>query len=125
MPPASEQQEKRMFITPAYAQGAAGAGAGGGLGFLIPMIGIFAIFYFLLIRPQQKRAKEHKNMVEALRRGDQVVTGGGIIGKVTKVKEGDEIEVEIAENTRVRLYRSTITAVMSKSEPATDLTKKS
>ena len=108
-----------MFITPAYAQGAAGAGAGGGLGFLIPMIGIFVIFYFLLIRPQQKRAKEHKAMVDNLRRGDKVVTGGGIIGKVTKVKEGEEeIEVEIAEDTRVLLYRSTIQMVMSKTEPA-------
>lgn len=108
-----------MFITPAYAQGAAGAGAGGGLGFLVPMIGIFVIFYFLLIRPQQKRAKEHKLMVENLRKGDQVLTGGGLIGKVTKVRDGEEeVEVEIAENTRVRMYRSTIQAVMSKTEPA-------
>jgi len=108
-----------MFITPAYAQGAGGAG-GGLLGGIVPLILIFVIFYFLLIRPQQKRAKEHKQMVENLRRGDQVVTGGGILGKVTKVKEGEEVEVEIAEGTRVKLYRSTITAVLSKSEPAND-----
>lgn len=109
-----------MIFTPAYAQ-AAGGGAGGGLiTTMAPLVLIFVIFYFLLIRPQQKRAKEHKNMVENLRRGDQVVTAGGMIAKVTKVKEGEEIEVEIAENTRVKLYRSTITAVLSKSEPAKD-----
>ena len=107
-----------MFISPAYAQAAGGAGGAGFLGSLVPLVLIFVIFYFLLIRPQQKRAKEHKNMVENLRRGDQVVTGGGIIGKVTKVKEGEEVEVEIAEGTRVKLYRSTITTVLSKSEPA-------
>ena len=107
-----------MFISPAYAQAAGGAGGGSFLTSMVPLILIFVIFYFLLIRPQQKRAKEHKNMVENLRRGDQVVTGGGILGKVTKVKEGEEIELEIAENTRVKVYRSTITAVLSKSEPA-------
>ena len=109
-----------MFITPAYAQAAGGPGGAGFLGSLVPLVLIFVIFYFLLIRPQQKRAKEHKQMVENLRRGDQVVTGGGILGKVTKVKEGEEIEVEIAEGTRVKLYRSTITTVLSKSEPAKD-----
>lgn len=106
-----------MFVTPAYAQ-AAGAGAGGTISFLVPMVLIFVIFYFLLIRPQQKRQKEHKSMVENLRRGDHVVTGGGILGRVTRVKEGEEIEIEIAENTRVKVYRSTIQAVLSKSEPA-------
>ena len=105
-----------MFVTPAYAQ-AAGAGAGGTISFLVPMVLIFVIFYFLLIRPQQKRQKEHKVMVENLRRGDHVVTGGGILGRVTRVKEGEEIEVEISENTRVKVYRSTITAVLSKAEP--------
>ncbi|MEM1161257.1 MAG: preprotein translocase subunit YajC [Pseudomonadota bacterium] len=109
-----------MFISPAYAQ-AAGEPAGGSfLTSMIPLILIFVIFYFLLIRPQQKRAKEHKNMVENLRRGDQVVTGGGILGKVTKVGEGEEIEVEISSDTKVKLYRSTITAVLSKTEPAKD-----
>ena len=109
-----------MFATPAYAQAAGGAGGGSFLTSMVPLILIFVIFYFLLIRPQQKRAKEHKNMVENLRRGDQVVTGGGILGKVTKVKEGEEVEVEIAEGTRVKLYRSTIQTVLSKSEPAKD-----
>jgi preprotein translocase subunit YajC len=107
-----------MLITPAYAQAAGGGDAAGFITSLVPLILIFVIFYFLLIRPQQKRAKEHKQMVESLKRGDQVVTGGGILGKVTRVKEGDEIEVEIAENTRVRVYRSTIQAVLSRSEPA-------
>lgn len=106
-----------MLTTPAYAQ-AAGGDAAGFITSLVPLILIFIIFYFLLIRPQQKRAREHKQMVESLKRGDQVVTGGGILGKVTKVKEGDEIEIEIAENTRVRVYRSTIQAVLSRSEPA-------
>ena len=106
-----------MLITPAYAQATGGGDAAGFVTSLVPLILIFVIFYFLLIRPQQKRAREHKQMVEGLKRGDQVVTGGGILGKVTKVKEGEEIEIEIAENTRVRVYRSTIQAVLSRSEP--------
>ena len=109
-----------MFITPAYAQAAGGAGGGSFITSMIPLILIFVIFYFLLIRPQQKRAKEHKNMVDNLRRGDQVVTAGGILGKVTKVKEGEEVEVEIANDVKVKVYRSTIQTVLSKSEPAKD-----
>ena len=107
-----------MFITEAYAQAAGGGGGAGLIGSLAPLILIFVIFYFLLIRPQQKRAKEHRNMVDNLRRGDQIVTAGGVVAKVTKVKEGEEIEVEIAPEVKVKLYRSTITAVLSKSEPA-------
>lgn len=85
----------------------------------IPLILIFAIMYFLLIRPQQKKMKQHTNMVNALRRGDQVVTQGGLIGKVTKVKEGDnEIEVEIAEGVKVRVVQATIAQVLNKTEPA-------
>jgi preprotein translocase subunit YajC len=84
----------------------------------IPLILIFAIMYFLLIRPQQKKMKEHQAMVEALRRGDRVLTQGGIIGKVVKVKEGNEIEVEIAEGVKVFVIRSTIAQVLSKTEPA-------
>lgn len=106
-----------MFATPAHAQ-AAGDPAGSFIGALIPFILIFAIMYFLLIRPQQKKIKEHKAMVEALRRGDQVVTQGGLIGKVTKVKDEGEVEVELAEGVRVRVVRSTIAQVMSKTEPA-------
>lgn len=84
----------------------------------IPLILIFAIMYFLLIRPQQKKMKEHQNMVEALRRGDQVVTQGGLIGKVSKVKEDGELEVEIAEGVKVRVVKSTIAQVLNKTEPA-------
>ena len=86
----------------------------------IPLILIFAIMYFLLIRPQQKKVKEHQNMVAALRRGDQVVTQGGLIGKVTKVKEENEIEVEVAPGVKVRVVQNTIAQVLSKTEPAKD-----
>jgi preprotein translocase subunit YajC len=90
-----------------------------GIASLVPLILIFGIMYFLLIRPQQKKLKEHQAMVAALRRGDQVVTGGGIVGKVTKVKDGEnEVEVEVATGVNVRVIRSTITAVLSKTEPA-------
>ncbi len=84
----------------------------------VPLILIFGIMYFLLIRPQQKKVKEHQAMVKALRRGDQVVTQGGIIGKVVKVKEDGEVEVEIADGVKVRVVQSTIATVVSKTEPA-------
>ena len=87
-------------------------------GQFIPLILIFAIMYFLLIRPQQKKVKQHKAMVTALRRGDQVVTQGGLIGKVVKVKEDNELEVELAEGVKVRVVQSTIAQVLSKTEPA-------
>lgn len=103
-----------MFATPAYAQG---ADAGSAFVSFVPLILIFLIMYFLLIRPQQKRLKEHKAMVEALRRGDQVLTQGGIIGKVAKVNEDGVLEVEIAEGVRVRMPRHTIAQVMAKTEP--------
>ncbi len=107
-----------MFITPAYAQAAGGAAANPILQFL-PLILIFVIMYFLMIRPQQKKAKEHKAMVEAMRRGDQVVTQGGVIGKVSRVKEGEnEVEVEIADGVKVRIVKSTIVQVLNKTEPA-------
>ena len=89
-----------------------------GLESFIPIILIFVIMYFLLIRPQQKKIKDHKNMVDNLRRGDQVLTQGGIIGKITKVKEGEEIEVELAKDVKVSVIRSTIVNVLSKTEPA-------
>ena len=87
-------------------------------GQFIPLILIFAIMYFLLIRPQQKKVKQHQAMVTALRRGDQVVTQGGLIGKVVKVKEDNELEVELAECVKVRVVQSTIAQVLSKTEPA-------
>jgi len=87
---------------------------------LIMLLLIFAIMYFLLIRPQQKKLKEHAAMLAALRRGDQVITQGGIVGKIVKVKEDDsgEVEVEIAKDIRVRVVKSTIAAVINKTEPA-------
>jgi len=105
-----------MLATPAYAQAAAGGAAGGLIGF-VPILLIFVIMYFLMIRPQQKKVKEHKSMVEALRRGDKVVTSGGIIGKVVKVEDA-EVEVELAPNVKVRVVKSTIAQVTSKTEPA-------
>ncbi|AWJ86281.1 preprotein translocase subunit YajC (plasmid) [Azospirillum sp. TSH58] len=108
-----------MFVSTAYAQTAAPAAGGADMIVqFLPLILIFVVFYFLLIRPQQKKMKEHKGMLEAIRRGDRVVTGGGIIGTVTKVGPEDELQVEIAENVRVRVMRSTVNLVLSKSEPA-------
>lgn len=107
-----------MFVTPAFAQAAGSGGAGSALASFLPLILIFAIMYFLMIRPQQKKVKEHRAMVEALRRGDQVVTQGGIVGKVTKVQEDGMIEVEIAEGVKVKVVRHTITQVLNKTEAA-------
>ncbi len=84
----------------------------------IPLILIFGIMYFLLIRPQQKKLKQHQAMVAALRRGDQIITQGGVMGKVTKVKDDGEVEVEIAKGVNVRVVRSTIATVVNKTEPA-------
>ena len=107
-----------MLISPAYAQAAGGAAPGGGLlDMLLPLALILLIFYFLLIRPQQKRMKQHRAMIDAVRRGDTIVTSGGIIGKVTKVAD-DEVQVEIADGTRVRVVKGTIAEVRSKTEPA-------
>jgi preprotein translocase subunit YajC len=106
-----------MFVTPAYAQAAGGAGGSAIMQF-VPLIAIFAIMYFLMIRPQQKKAKEHKAMIEAVRRGDQVVTAGGLLGKVTKVKEDGELEVEISDGVKVRVLKGTLANVISKTEPA-------
>jgi preprotein translocase subunit YajC len=106
-----------MFVTPAFAQAAGGAGAAGGIVSFVPIVLIFAIMYFLMIRPQQKKVKEHRAMVEALRRGDQVVTQGGLIGKVVKVTDA-EAEIEIAPNVKVKVIKATIAQVMSKTEPA-------
>ncbi|WP_022708129.1 MULTISPECIES: preprotein translocase subunit YajC [Paracoccus] len=104
-----------MFVTPAYAQ-AAGAGAGNAFAQFIPLILIFAIMYFLMIRPQQKRAKQHREMVANLKKGDQVITQGGVIGKVATVRD-DEVEVEIAQGVRIRIVRSTVAQVLGKTEP--------
>lgn len=105
-----------MLVSTAWAQAAPAAPGGFDLAAFLPLILIFVVFYFLLIRPQQKRMKEHRAMLDALRRGDRVVTGGGIIGTVTKA-ENDEISVEIAEGVRVRVMKGTITSVLQKTEP--------
>ena len=104
-----------MLISPAYAQSSAASGSLFEL--LFPLVIVFAIIYFMILRPQQKRQREHANMVEALRRGDTVVTQGGLVGKVAKVAE-EEIEVDIAENTRVSVVKSMIISVRAKGEPA-------
>jgi|TARA_B100001063_G_scaffold161191_1_gene150469 preprotein translocase subunit YajC len=90
--------------------------SGQGIAQFIPLILIFIIFYFFLIRPQQKRVKDHKAMVESLKRGDEVITSGGIIGIVDRVMEDDRIEVTISENTKVQIIRSTVTSLLKKEE---------
>lgn len=110
-----------FFVSVAHAQAAGGGGGGGfdAVGFFVPLIGIFAIMYFLIIRPQQRRMKEHQAMIDAVRRGDEIITSGGILGKVTRVREGEEeVEVEIADGVRVRVLRAMIANVVSKTEPA-------
>ena len=102
-----------MFATPAYAQASGAAADGGAAGFFVsifPLVLIFIIFYFLLIRPQQRRMKHHQSMIAAVKRNDTVVTGGGLVGKVTKV-EDNEVEVEIAQNVRVRVVKGTLSEV--------------
>ena len=107
-----------MFITPAFAQTAGGQASGAGvLVQMAPLVLIFVVFYFLLIRPQQKKMKEHRAMVASLRRGDEIITQGGLIGKVSKVKEDGELEVEIATGVKVRVVQSTVAQVKSRTEP--------
>jgi len=107
-----------MLVSPAYAQAAAPPGAGFDLMAFLPLILIFVVFYFLLIRPQQKKMRDHKSMLDALRRGDRIVTGGGVVGVVAKVGADDEVMVEIAEGVRVKVMKPTIQAVLAKTEPA-------
>jgi preprotein translocase subunit YajC len=112
-----------MFSTPAFAQGLFGGGAGGEGGMLmslLPFLLIFVIMYFLILRPQQKRVKQHAEMVKNVRRGDSVVTNGGLVGKVTKVVDDDQIEIEIADGVRIRQMRQMVTDVRAKGEPVKD-----
>jgi len=108
-----------MFITPAFAQGLFGGGANGSSMVVqfMPLILIIVIMYFLILRPQQRKVKQHQEMIKALRRGDTVVTNGGLVGKVTKVVDDDQIEVEISDGVRVRQMRSMVTDVRAKGEP--------
>jgi preprotein translocase subunit YajC len=111
-----------MFITTAYAQAAPGAPAGvfgGGdiIGFMVPMIAIMGVFYFFMIRPQQQKVKEHQSLLNQISRGDTVVTNGGLIGKVVRVVDDNELLVEIGENVKVRVLRQGIADVRAKGEP--------
>jgi preprotein translocase subunit YajC len=109
-----------MFITPAFAQGSPlglGGDAGGMLTQLLPFVLIFVIMYFLILRPQQKRVKAHAEMIKNVRRGDTVVTSGGLVGKVTKVIDDEQLEVEIADGIRVRQVRAMVSDVRAKGEP--------
>jgi preprotein translocase subunit YajC len=105
-----------MLISPAYAQ-AAGGGGSDMLVQIAPLALIFVVFYFFLIRPQQQKAKQQRTMLDAIRRGDRVVTGGGFIGTVAKVVNNDEVLIDLADNVRVRVVRSTIAQVLAKTEP--------
>lgn len=107
-----------MFVTPAYAQSALGGGGGEILMSILPFLLIFVIMYFLIIRPQRTQMKKREEMLKNVRRGDQVITGGGVIGKVSKVIDDTELEVEIADGVKVRLVRSLIADVRVKGEPA-------
>lgn len=109
-----------MLISPAFAQGTGVSGLmdQSALVQFLPLVLIFVVFYFLLIRPQQQKQKQHRAMIDALRRGDRIVTGGGILGTVNRVISAEEAEVDIAPNVRVRILRSTITSVLAKPDPA-------
>jgi preprotein translocase subunit YajC len=107
-----------MFISPAYAQ--APTGGDQWLIQLMPFILIFVIMYFLILRPQQKRVRQHQEMVKNVRRGDTVVTSGGLVGKVTKVLDDDQLEIEIADDVRVRQMRQMVADVRAKGEPVKD-----
>jgi preprotein translocase subunit YajC len=111
-----------MLITPAFAQNPFGFGGDSTsmITSLMPLVLIIVIMYFLVLRPQQRRAKQHQEMVKSLRRGDSVVTSGGLVGKVTKVVDDDQIEVEIADGVRVRQMRSMVSEVRAKGEPVKD-----
>lgn len=110
-----------MFITPAFAQNAAPPAPDFFGSLLIPMLLMVVIFYFFLIRPQTQRQKEHRERTSGVRRGDTVVTSGGMVGRVTKVSDtSDEVEVELADNLKVRVIKSTLLDVRSKGEPVKD-----
>src|SRR5256886_6741957 len=109
-----------MLISPAFAQAGSPFGGDNMLVSLLPFVLIFVIMYFLILRPQQKRVKEHAELVKNLRRGDTVVTSGGLVGKVTKVVDDEQVEIEIADGVRVRQVRSMVSGVRAKGEPVKD-----
>jgi preprotein translocase subunit YajC len=110
-----------MFVSPAFAEASSPFGGDGGMLLqLLPFVLIFVIMYFLILRPQQRRAKDHQELIKNLRRGDTVITSGGLVGKVTKVVDDDQIEVEIADGVRIRQVRSMVSGVRAKGEPVKD-----
>jgi len=113
-----------MFISPAYAQTPSFLG-GEGMSFLVPMVLVFVIMYFLILRPQQKRVKQHAEMVKNVRKGDTVITSGGMVGRVTKVVDDDQLEIEIADGVRIRQVRAMVSEVRAKGEPVKDEDRKS
>jgi preprotein translocase subunit YajC len=112
-----------MFVTPAYAQAAGAPAMGDFVGMILPLVLIMGVFYFLLIRPQQRKMKEHQDLISKVSRGDTVVTSGGLIGKVVKVTDDKELLVEIGENVKVRVLRQGLTDVRAKGEPVKADTK--
>jgi preprotein translocase subunit YajC len=106
-----------MFITDAFAQTSGAPGAGDLVGMVLPLILIMGVFYFLLIRPQQRKAKEHQDMLSKVAKGDTIVTHGGLIGKVVRVVDENEMLVEVGENIKVRVLKGGISDIRSKGEP--------
>lgn len=102
-----------FLIAAAYAEGTAAAPQGGGFASFIPLIILIVVFYFLLIRPQQQKVKEHSNMINALQKGDEVVTNGGLLGRITDIGE-NFLQIQIAQNTEVKVQRQAVSAVMPK-----------
>lgn len=116
--PLGTPTEVILMFTPAFAQAAGTSAEPSILMSLLPFVLIAVVFYFLLIRPQQKRLKEHRTMIDAIKRGDTVVTGGGFIAKVIKVDEGDELEVDLGNDVKVRVLKGTVVDVRGKGQPA-------
>ena len=109
-----------MLITPAFAQAAAGGDTNSMMMSLLPFALIFVIMYFLILKPQQKKLKDHAELVKNIRRGDTIVTNGGLVGKVTKVVDDDQVEMEISDGVKIRQMRQMISGVRTKGEPAKD-----
>ncbi len=113
-----------MFLTPAYAQASGAPGMGDFVGMILPLAMIMVVFWFLLIRPQQRKLKDHQELLKKINRGDTVITSGGLIGRVTKVVDDNELQVEVGENVKVRILRSGVSDVRAKGEPLKDEPKK-
>jgi len=109
-----------MLISPAHAQSPFGGGSTDMITSLLPFLLIFVIMYFLILRPQQRRVKQHAEMVKNVRKGDTVITSGGLVGRVTKVVDDDQVEIEVADGVRVRQMRSMVSEVRAKGEPVKD-----